>query len=85
MKKLFKIVLFVSILWIESSLMDIWNDSSIFRKFREMNFNDLYGKCSNCPHTWCGGGCRCSALELDGSLLGSDLSCFYEPTEATQC
>ena len=28
--------------------------------------------------TMCGGGCRCSALELDGTLLGSDLACFYE-------
>ncbi|EOL45187.1 radical SAM/SPASM domain-containing protein [Enterococcus caccae] len=69
----------------ESNLMEIWNNSSVFRKFREMNFNDLSGKCSICPHTWCGGGCRCSALELDGSLLGSDSSCFYKPMEEIQC
>lgn len=69
----------------DSKFMDIWNDSPIFNKFRTMKFSDLSGKCSICPHTWCGGGCRCSALELDGTLLGSDLSCFYEPMEGELC
>lgn len=34
------------------------------------------------PYPWCGGGCRCSALELDGTLLGSDLACFYDEEES---
>lgn len=66
----------------EKSFNDIWKNSPVFTKLREIEFNNISGKCSACPHTWCGGGCRCSALELDGSLLGSDLACFYEPEES---
>ncbi|CEN29469.1 radical SAM/SPASM domain-containing protein [Lactococcus piscium] len=62
----------------EKSFPEIWHNSLVFKKFRDMSFQDLTGKCSICPHTWCGGGCRCSALELDGSLLGSDLACFFD-------
>lgn len=66
----------------KQSFLEIWNDSPVFKKLRMIEFKDISGKCSICPHTWCGGGCRCSALEMDGSLLGSDLACFYDPEES---
>jgi radical SAM protein with 4Fe4S-binding SPASM domain len=62
----------------KQSFIDIWNNSEIFKKLREIEFDKLSGKCSICKHTWCGGGCRCSALELDNSLYGSDNACFFE-------
>lgn len=65
----------------EKSFNEIWHNSDIFKKLRNIHMKDLSGKCSTCQIPWCGGGCRCSALELDNSILGSDLACFYEETE----
>ena len=62
----------------EQKFSEIWHHSAVFNKLRSITFDDISGKCSECPLPWCGGGCRCSALELDGTLLGSDLACFYE-------
>lgn len=61
---------------LESSLYDIWNNSETFIKLRSIEKKDLTGKCGTCEHDWCGGGCRSAAYNLDGSILGSDLSCF---------
>ena len=68
----------------EKYFREIWNKSIVFNKLRNMSFEDISGKCSICPHTWCGGGCRCSALELDGTLLGSDLACYWNENEVTE-
>nr|WP_279010356.1 radical SAM protein [Vagococcus fluvialis] len=62
------------------SFEEIWHNSSVFKSFRSMNFEDLDGPCSRCPHEWCGGGCRSAAMNLTGSLTGSDISCFYAET-----
>ena len=67
----------------DDNFFNIWHNSKVFKKFRSIEFENISGKCSICPHEWCGGGCRCSALELDGTLLGSDLSCFWKE-EAVQ-
>ena len=61
----------------ETSFEEIWHSSPVFKKLRNITFDDLSGKCAECPMPWCGGGCRCSALELDQTLLGSELACFY--------
>lgn len=66
----------------EKSFYEIWHNSSIFHKLRNITFDDISGKYAGCPLPWCGGGCRCSALELDGTLLGSDLACFYDEEES---
>lgn len=68
----------------EESFYNIWHNSEVFKKLRNISFDDLSGKCAICPHTWCGGGCRCSALELDGTLLGSELACFYDENETVE-
>jgi radical SAM protein with 4Fe4S-binding SPASM domain len=60
---------------------DIWNNSEVFKKFREIEFDKLTGKCAVCPHEWCGGGCRLSALEMEGSLYGSDSACFFKEVQ----
>lgn len=62
---------------LKTSVADIWNNSAIFNKLRNIEKKDLRGKCHNCEYDWCGGGCRSAAYNLDGSIVGADLSCFY--------
>lgn len=60
------------------TLIDIWNNSQVFKKLREMECSDFKGKCANCKHIWCGGGCRSTAYNCTGDILGSDEVCFYK-------
>lgn len=60
------------------SFKDIWNNSEVFNKLRKIKFKDINGKCSKCPHEWCGAGCRSTALNLGKDIYSSDESCFYE-------
>lgn len=62
----------------EQSLYNIWHYSPVFKEFREAQFSMLTGKCATCENTWCGGGCRSAAYNMDKSFYGSDLSCFAE-------
>ena len=64
----------------QNTLKQQMEDMEIIKSFRSMNFEDLDGPCSRCPHEWCGGGCRSAAMNLTGSLTGSDISCFYAET-----
>jgi radical SAM protein with 4Fe4S-binding SPASM domain len=61
----------------ETNFLDIWNNSSVFNRLRTMKFEELNGKCKECPNYWCGGGCRSAAYNLTGDICGSDISCFY--------
>lgn len=61
----------------ENTIQEIWNNSSVFKKFREFDFRNIKGKCSECGKKWCGGGCRSAAYNLTGSYYGSDESCFW--------
>lgn len=61
----------------EQSFADIWNNSSVFQKLRELSFESLSGPCKNCKYSWCGGGCRSSAYNLNNTINASDSSCFY--------
>jgi radical SAM additional 4Fe4S-binding domain len=62
--------------FLNSSINDIWNNSKVFKKLRNLEKKNLTGKCHDCENIWCGGGCRSAAYNLDGSIYGSDLSCF---------
>jgi radical SAM domain protein len=62
----------------EYKLSHIWKHSKIFQEIRNMKFKDIRGKCSECDNFWCGGGCRSNAMNLTGTILGSDLNCFKE-------
>ena len=61
---------------LQNSILDIWNNSKTFNILRKINKQELKGKCKDCKYEWCGGGCRSAAFNLDGSIIGSDLSCF---------
>lgn len=60
----------------ENSFIEIWNESPVFKKLRNLSFKDVVGPCGQCEYKWCGGGCRSAAYNLSGSYYGSDLSCF---------
>ncbi|WP_246092702.1 radical SAM/SPASM domain-containing protein [Terrilactibacillus laevilacticus] len=60
----------------EQSFNEIWYESKIFTKLRNLNIDDLDDKCSSCVHKWCGGGCRSAAYNLTGSITGADMSCY---------
>ncbi|WP_125152667.1 radical SAM/SPASM domain-containing protein [Clostridium rectalis] len=65
----------------ENSFGEIWIKSEVFKKLRNINFDDLQGKCKKCNKSWCGAGCRSAAYNLYGSIYGSDESCYYESEE----
>ncbi|WP_255301070.1 radical SAM/SPASM domain-containing protein [Bacillus cereus] len=65
-----------------TSIKEIWNESSVFNKLRNISFDNINGKCGSCSHKWCGGGCRSSAFNLTNSIYGSDNSCFFEESVA---
>lgn len=57
-------------------LSDIWNNSSMFKKIRNLEINNLTGKCKNCTYfSICKGGCRACAYASTNSLDGSDNRC----------
>jgi len=60
------------------TLLNIWNHSTLFNEFRNFEFKDVKGKCSNCDLKWCGAGCRSASYNLNGDLYNSDDSCFFE-------
>jgi len=43
---------------------------------RGLDIKNLNGKCAECDLKWCGAGCRSSAYNLTGDILGSDEICF---------
>lgn len=57
----------------EKKLTDIWNHSSILKKFRELEGNDT---CNNCmKYNYCRGGCRYRCF-LQGNINGVDPFCY---------
>jgi radical SAM protein with 4Fe4S-binding SPASM domain len=59
-----------------SSLKEIWYNSPIFKKFRNLTLNDITGECKNCNYLYkCKGGCRACAFDLNNSLYASDTRC----------
>lgn len=61
----------------ENDFSEIWNNSNAFSRLRNLDFNDLEGKCKKCDKKWCGGGCRSTAYNLTNNILGSDETCYY--------
>lgn len=61
----------------QDTLKNIWDNSKVFNKLRNISFDQIEGKCKDCNNLWCGGGCRSSAYNLTGSIYGSDNVCFY--------
>jgi radical SAM protein with 4Fe4S-binding SPASM domain len=59
-------------------LQDIWDTSAVFQQLRSMKKRDLTGKCGSCPLEVCGGGCRASAFNQTGSIVGSDTNCHLD-------
>ena len=62
----------------ENSLLDIWNNSAVFKMLRTASLADVEGACKNCEvlHL-CKGGCRACAYAATGKITGSDERCPY--------
>ena len=61
----------------EQSLVDIWNNSKVFRDLRDLSL--LKGKCGICEYQNVCGGCRARAYEATGDYLQAEPYCIYEP------
>ncbi|MFN3740189.1 MAG: radical SAM protein [Thermodesulfovibrionales bacterium] len=60
----------------ESSLSDIWNESSLLKLLREGAYR---GRCSICEYTEICGGCRARAFVKSGDMMDEDSLCGYIP------
>ena len=58
------------------SCSEVWRHSPVLQRVRESHRE---GKCGRCEYRELCGGCRARAFAETGDLLGSDLSCAYEP------
>lgn len=59
-------------------VLDIWLDSPLFHRLRELEGNP---QCRSCSHRKvCRGGCRAAALFLKGDLNAPDEHCLYAET-----
>lgn len=60
----------------QAGLKEIWNDSVVFNKLRNMTRKDLIGPCRNCDNGYCTGYNRAAAYYATGTILGSDIHCI---------
>lgn len=62
----------------KNSLFQIWNESDLLKRLRNISISDLPETCQNCTSVdICGGGCRGAAVQLHNSLVGGDTRCPY--------
>ncbi|MGX8795371.1 radical SAM protein [Fusibacter sp. JL298sf-3] len=59
----------------ENKFSEIWENSSIFKKIRDMKISDLSEDCVSCNMKGCGGGCRAIAYTQTNNLYGKDSRC----------
>ncbi len=60
----------------DRSLMDIWQDSEAFERFRGTDW--MPDKCRSCPrHTIDWAGCRCQAFAITGDAANMDPACEF--------
>lgn len=58
-----------------TDVLEIWRDSPLFRRLRELEGNP---QCGSCAHRQvCRGGCRAAALYLTGDLNAPDEHCVF--------
>ena len=60
----------------ESSLSEIWNESTYLRLLREGTYK---GRCGSCEYTEICGGCRARAFVENGDMMDEDRLCGYIP------
>lgn len=62
----------------DKSILDIWRNSEVFNKFRNININEIKG-CQKCSKkSECGGGMRCGAYGTSKDILGNDPDCIFQ-------
>lgn len=70
----------------KESFKQIWIESEILLKFREIKREDLKGKCRECSYIplRCKGGCRAAAFAHTGDFYAEDPLCWYKPKPLDQ-
>ena len=65
----------------KETMREIWYNSEILGKFRNINRSRLKGKCKDCNFIpkYCKGGCRAAAYALTGDFYTEDPFCWFEP------
>ena len=65
----------------DDKIKDIWNNSDILKKFRELKGNKI---CNNCKkYEYCRGGCRYRCF-MNGDINGIDPFCYLEYNKVEQ-
>ncbi|WMJ87608.1 radical SAM/SPASM domain-containing protein [Anaerocolumna sp. MB42-C2] len=60
----------------EKDLMDIWQNSTVLKKLRNLDISMIEGNCKECKYVeLCGGGCRARAFTQFNSLVAQDYLC----------
>lgn len=60
----------------EQSIADIWDNSPLFRKLRNLQYMEVNGKCKTCEYlSMCRAGCRVCAFATTRDICGSDAKC----------
>lgn len=60
----------------EQSLKNIWDNSTLLTKIRNIKLTDLDSECQKCNFSGiCGGGCRGASIQLEEGLYGKDMRC----------
>ena len=61
----------------KQSLQDIWENSEIFKGFRD--FSQYKGRCGHCEYIQVCGGCRARAFSKYGDFMAEEPLCLYHP------
>ena len=67
----------------DSSLMEIWEESIVFKTLRNRE-NKLKGECGSCKYNTICGGCRGRAMAYSGDYMGEDPSCFLQKVKPVE-
>ncbi|WP_196158388.1 radical SAM/SPASM domain-containing protein [Reinekea sp. G2M2-21] len=68
----------------DNSLVEIWNNSTVFGDMRKATLEKIEGPCKDCEHLYdCKGGCRACSSSCSKSKFGSDLRCEIAKEIAT--
>lgn len=57
------------------SIQEIWNNSPVFKTFREFDLEKLKGSCGSCAYKRICGGCRALAFLFNGDFYAEDPIC----------
>jgi radical SAM protein with 4Fe4S-binding SPASM domain len=67
------------------SIQEIWNNSPVFKTFREFDLENLKGSCGSCAYKRICGGCRALAFLFNGDFYAEDPMCIRVKRRVPTC